>query len=176
MADPEKIVKAIKKTKKNAIISSNIGLTSPSQATEPKGIAPAPDAIQPPPEATPSPKPTENNANQQWSSTPRRKHGEVHVIHPHLPNYVNRFSSGHSWGTCHNSQVFLQQPPQQVYVTHSYNTYMSSPYVTEYEYVRSPPSYSHYHLTEHCGGDYPNGNVSITSMFSDDNPNACCIV
>ncbi|KAE9610023.1 hypothetical protein Lal_00006545 [Lupinus albus] len=169
-ADPERIVKAIKKTKKNAIICSNIELASPSrdsQPTETKGNASAPDATQPhqqqqpPPEATTSPKPSVNNANQRWQRTPRTNRvGEVHVIHHNLPNIP----------------VFVQQTPQPVYVTHSYNTYMPSPYVTEYEYVRSPPSYKHYHNVEHYSGDYPNGNVSFTSMFSDDNPNACTIV
>ncbi|KAJ1395318.1 Heavy metal-associated domain, HMA [Sesbania bispinosa] len=35
-ADPEKVVKAIKKTRKNAIICSNIELPSPSKPTEPE--------------------------------------------------------------------------------------------------------------------------------------------
>ncbi|OIW00132.1 hypothetical protein TanjilG_29122 [Lupinus angustifolius] len=167
--EPETIVKAIKKTKKNAIICSNIELASPSQDSQPaesKGNAPAPDATQPqpqqpPPEATTSPKPSVNNENQHWQRAPRTNHvGEVHVIHHNLPNIP----------------VFVQQTPQPVYVTHSYNTYMPSPYVTEYEHVRSPPSYKHYQNVEHYSGDYPNGNVSFTSMFSDDNPNACTIV
>ncbi|CAL0325406.1 unnamed protein product [Lupinus luteus] len=161
-ADPETIVKAIKKTKKNAIICSNIELAS----TESKGNTPVPDATQPqpqqpPPDATTSPKPSANNANQPTQRAPRANHvGEVHVIHHNLPNIP----------------VFVQQTPQPVYVTHSYNTYMPSPYVTEYEYVRSPLSYKHYHNVEHYSGEYPNGNVIFTSMFSDDNPNACTIV
>lgn len=51
-ADPEKVVRAIKKTKKNAIICSNIELASPSKPTEPepREHAPGPDEGQPQPE------------------------------------------------------------------------------------------------------------------------------
>lgn len=177
-ADPEKIVKAIKTTRKNANICAYIELTPPSQPTEPepKGNAPAPDAtqllppeappaqasppVEPPHEATTSSSPpTENNASQQRQSYPGRKDArEVHVIHHHLPNYVDRISAS------------------PIFVSHSYNTYMPSHYVTEYEYLRAPPTHTRYNLIEHYGEDYPNGNGGIASMFSDDNPNACCIV
>ncbi|XP_061349222.1 uncharacterized protein LOC133294549 [Gastrolobium bilobum] len=186
-ADPEKIVKAIKKTKKNATICSNIELTSPSKPTQPEsqGNAPAPDAAQPspaepphqqpPPETTPSTTPNEHNASQQWQRNPG-----TNMIYHNLPNYVNRFSSGHHYvehlDSNHNSPVFLHEPSQSMYVAHSYNTYMPSPYVTEYECVRSPSRHTHYNRMEHYSGDYQNGNVDFTSMFSDDNPNACSIV
>ncbi|MED6125027.1 hypothetical protein PIB30_064564 [Stylosanthes scabra] len=165
-AEPETIVNAINKTKKNAIICADMELSPPpSQPTEskPKGNqAPvAADATQlpppeasPPPEATPPPPSTENNSSQQWQSyTGRKDVREVHVIHHHLPNYLNRVNSS------------------PVFVTHSYNTCMPSHYVSEYEYVMPPPVHTHYNLIENYGG-----NRSITSMFSDDNPNACCIV
>ena len=75
------------------------------------------------------------------------------------------------------------------YVTHSYNTNRPSPYVSEHAYIRSPPRNMTYHSVESYGegyhqdrgseGDYQNhtndGN-QITSMFSDENPNACTIV
>lgn len=65
-------------------------------------------------------------------------------------------------------------------VTHSYNTYRPSPYVTEYEYIRSPPREMHYSRPERYRDDYDNsnngGNGNITSVFSDENPNACRIV
>ncbi|KAE9455163.1 hypothetical protein C3L33_12928, partial [Rhododendron williamsianum] len=65
-------------------------------------------------------------------------------------------------------------------VTHSYNTYRSSPYVTEYEHIRSPPRQMHYSRPERYRDDYDNtnngGNGNISSVFSDENPNACRIV
>ncbi|QHO06719.1 hypothetical protein S83_046800 [Arachis hypogaea] len=79
--------------------------------------------------------------------------------------------------------MFLGEPPQHVHVTHSYNAYRPSPYVTEYEYVRLPPRYTHYNKMEYyTTRDYNhsyyngNGNGNITSMFSDENPNSCRIV
>ncbi|QCD80019.1 hypothetical protein DEO72_LG2g337 [Vigna unguiculata] len=205
-ADPEQVVKAIKKTKKNATICSSIELTPPSKPTEPKpkGNAPAPNAAQPPPrqashpselpplqasqslelpprqpppEATPSsstPTLTQHNAARQWQNNTREDLEQVHVTH-HSSNYANRFSSGHihaeHWHRYDNGPVFLQEPSPSMYVTHSYNTHMPSSNVTEYECVRSPSMHTHYY-----SGDYQNGNVNIASMFSDDNPNACCIV
>ncbi|KAJ1407695.1 hypothetical protein SESBI_24169 [Sesbania bispinosa] len=180
-------------------------IDSPSQPTEPEpeGNAQAPETTQPqstevpPPQAgspeepqkdTPPPDETHAENNQQQSpKTPRMKDvGEVHgIYHNHnLPNYRNRYGSGSGhnyfgdWDRYHNSSVFLEEPPQPVYVTHSYNTYRPSPYVIEYEYVRSPPPrHTHYNRNmEHYGGDYQNGNGNITSMFSDENPNACRIV
>ncbi|PIM99340.1 Copper chaperone [Handroanthus impetiginosus] len=72
------------------------------------------------------------------------------------------------------------QPLRPVYTTHSYNTYTSSPYVTEYVYPPSPPRYSHYsgpaRNREDCYYSGSNGNGNITSMFSDVNPNACRII
>lgn len=242
-ADPEKVVRAIKKTKKNAIICSNIELASPSKPTEPepREHAPGPDegqpqpaetppaqasrSSEPPPEAAPSTAPTRHYAaTQQWQNPGTKDIGQVHMIHHHQPNYVNRFSSeaasstastwhsatqqwqnnpgtedirqahmmlhhhhpnyinssGHNYvdlrDRYHNSQVFLHEQSQSMHVTHSYNTHTPSSYVTEYEYVSSPSWHTHYNHMEHYNGDYQNGNVNITSMFSDDNPNACSIV
>jgi len=220
-ADPEQVVKAIKKTKKNATICSSIELTPPSKPTEPKpkGNAPAPNAAQkspqspppqashpselppqapppqashllelppwqPPPEATPTSSvhsPAQNNTNRQWQSNTRTEELEqVHVTNHHLSNYANRFSSGHNhaehWRRYDNGPVLLQEPSPSMYVTHSYNTHMPPSYVTECEYVRSPSMHTHYNCIEHYSGDYQNGHVNIASMFSDDNPNACCIV
>ncbi|EXC39744.1 hypothetical protein L484_001695 [Morus notabilis] len=85
-----------------------------------------------------------------------------------------------------------QQQPQPVYVTQSYNMHTPSPYVTEYEYVRSPPRpqahyyprmermYNNYDYDQNQYYYYNNGSTSsngnITSIFSDENPNACRIV
>ncbi|XP_059280747.1 early nodule-specific protein 2-like isoform X2 [Lycium ferocissimum] len=68
------------------------------------------------------------------------------------------------------------QPP--VHVTHSYNSYQPSPYVTGYEHIRSPPRYTQYTRPDHYSEDYHYGNNgygTISSVFSDENPNACTI-
>ncbi|CAL0300938.1 unnamed protein product [Lupinus luteus] len=211
-ADPEKVVKAIKKTRKMATIC-NIEQPdeSPSQPPEPEGNAqPPPSTETPPPQARPSEEPpkdslqceqpqpeakvtqsqatNENNARHESPSTSGIKDvGEVHVIQHHPSNY----GFGHSYiiahkdntNRYHNGPVFLNEPPDQpVYVSQSYNTYRQSRYVTEYEYARSPPRhhYSHNDLVEYyskdCYYQHHNGNGNITSIFSDENPNACRIV
>ncbi|XAR57035.1 hypothetical protein NMG60_11025036 [Bertholletia excelsa] len=90
----------------------------------------------------------------------------------------------HSYNRCnpsppiaHRYHTYKPLPP----VTHSYNTYKPSPYITEYEYIRSPPHYIHYGGPELYTRDYhssssSNNNGNITSVFSDENPNACRIV
>lgn len=146
------------------------------------------------------------------SSSGPKDVGEVHVIYHHPPDYGYRhgygygYGYGHGHGHCyngywnkyHNGQGHPPQeapapvpapvpvPPSPVYVTHSYNTYKPSPYVTEYEYIRSPPSQTHFHnRIERYNEDQNqyyynvnsgNNNGNITSIFSDENPNACRIV
>ncbi|XP_044498696.1 extensin-like [Mangifera indica] len=235
-ADPERIMKAIKKTRKIATICSHSEATDPSQQPQegggggpppeaanpppppPEGGGPPPEAAQPPkppneqqpppppenpppptgnppppqnppPDVTPSPIAAETNANQQAGPSGPKDIGEVHVIHHHPPNYAYRYgyapSYSGSWNRYTNDQGLQQvapQGPQPIYVTHSYNTYRPSPYVTEYEYVRSPPRYAHYsqlnHYNEdyHSNNGYHNNNGNITSIFSDENPNACRIM
>ncbi|KAG8480884.1 hypothetical protein CXB51_025569 [Gossypium anomalum] len=107
---------------------------------------------------------------------------------PSPPNVVDH-SYGGPWSRHHNSQIFQHGLPPQpaAFVTHCYNTYMPSPYVTEYQYVLSPPRYVQYSRVGHCNEDYhnyyingsnidDNGNGSIASLFSDDNPKACTIM
>ena len=81
-------------------------------------------------------------------------------------------------------------PPPPMYVTHSYNTYRPSPYITEFEYIQPPPQPSHFSRTNHYNEQFSrvnhyneeqhyvngNGNGNITSMFSDENPNACTVM
>jgi hypothetical protein len=188
------MVKAIKKkARKNAtIICSNIE-TSSSKPTKPKPKEnpPAQQAQgtsfpEPMLEATSaSPTPACHNARKQWQHNPGNEGVEqVNMLHHHQPNHVNRYSSGHDYvdhrhrSSYHNGPVFLQEASQiqPLNVTHSYNTYMPSSYVTEYECVRSSSWHTHYRHMEHYNGDYNNNNVNIADMFSDDNPNSCCIV
>ncbi|KAK5840696.1 leucine-rich repeat extensin-like protein 3 [Gossypium arboreum] len=253
-ADPERIIKAIRKTRKSVTICSYSEPTEPAEqppeqppddgsaapetenptppeappsaeaaASQPEAASPTADQqkdqpVPPPenpqPEPAPAPAPDANaNAGQQQPQHLGPKDvGEVHVICHHPPDYGHRFGYVHSYGgpcnrqfpnsQCNfypNSQPFHHElPPQPAFVTHSYNTYKPSPYVTEYEYVPSPPRYSHYshfsridHHNEDYYGNYSNGssssnynnsngnangNGNITSIFSDENPNACTIM
>ncbi|XP_062150330.1 early nodule-specific protein 2-like [Alnus glutinosa] len=225
-ADPEKILKAIKKTRKVVTICSHTEPTEPpAQPPEqaPDGGAPAaPDAANPPPteappteaappppaeppkdppppppqETTPPPMAPDGNTSQPAHNPSGQKDvGEVHVIYHHPPDYGYRYGYGHShgghWPKHHNGQGLPQEPPQPISVTHSYNTYKPStyvteykhvhspPYVAEYEYVRSPPQQTYYSRMDRYSEDYHNGNNgngNITSMFSDENPNACRIM
>ncbi|KAK6913728.1 Heavy metal-associated domain, HMA [Dillenia turbinata] len=212
-ADPEKIVKAIKKTRKAATVCAHTEqptdpAAKPTEPT-PEGGEPKPDAASPPPaentapEAPPTeppkdPQPPENPpapeaapppaANDQTGGQPSNASKpkdveEVHVIYHHPPDYRYRYGYGHChgmhWDNHHPSdQGFRQEPPQPIYVTHSYNTYRPSPFITEYEHIRAPPQNMHYNSMNHYSEDYHNNrsNGNITSMFSDENPNACRIV
>ncbi|KAH0993004.1 hypothetical protein GBA52_004487 [Prunus armeniaca] len=197
-ADPEKIVKAIKKTRKIATICSHT-----EQQTEPAPPPTEQEAPEEPPKESPPPElPTpeaapvaaEANPGHQMHHPPRDV-GEVHTIYHHPPDYGYRY--GHSqgytgyWNRYHNSQGHPQEPTPipmgptptptpPVYVTHSYNTYRPSPYVTEYEYIQPPPQPAHlsrmnyYNEEHHINVSNSNGN--ITSIFSDENPNACAVM
>ncbi|XP_042509370.1 leucine-rich repeat extensin-like protein 3 [Macadamia integrifolia] len=223
-ADPEKIVKAIKKTRKSATICAHREPSEPpSQPSEPAppegGGQPAPDATKPPPaesppnETVPPPEPPkdlpppENPAPETTPSSvaadtaaPLQIHNhspkdfeDVHIIHHHPHDYGYGYSNGGHWNNYPTGHGFRLEPP--VYVTHSYNTckpststsethsyntHKPSPSISEYEYIRSPPRHNRYSQTEHYSEDYHNhGNSdgnNITSMFSDENPNACRIV
>ncbi|GAB4843062.1 hypothetical protein Ancab_013041 [Ancistrocladus abbreviatus] len=251
-ADPEKIVKAIKKTRKIATICSHTEVNPPAQPSEPApdGGAPPPppppDAENPPPSAEPPPAeaplppseppkdqppppplgeppkdqqqpppppplqeppkdqppplPHENpppqvappNPGQPVDPSRPRDVGEVHVVHHHPPDFGYRYSYGPGYGPAYGQGYsaqwsspppgpsFRHERPHPVYVTHSYNTHRPSPYVTEYEYIQSPPRYTSYARMDHYyNGEYQNAssysNGNITSMFSDENPNACTI-
>ncbi|KAG6668047.1 hypothetical protein CIPAW_01G144100 [Carya illinoinensis] len=222
-ADPERIVKAIKKTRKIATICSHTIPTEPpappTEQAPQKGGVPAPDAPTPPeappaevaeppkdppappenppappenppppPENPPPPPPPpmvpDNNTSQPtYKPSGPKDAGEVHVIYHHPPDYGYRYNYSHGygghWHKYQNGQGLQQEPPQPVYVTHSYNTYNPSPYVTEYEYVGSPPRHINYSRMDSYAEDYHNGNNghgNIASMFSDENPNACSIM
>lgn len=251
-ADPENIVKAIKKTRKIATICSHIeqptepAAPPPAEQSPEGAAAPAPDAANPPPTESPPPaeaapppeaappaeppkdppppehptpeaEPTrvaaETNPGQQhpvYYHRPRDV-GEVHTIYHHPPGYGYRYgyTNGYPgyWNKYHNSQGHLPEPTPApapapapvpapapapvpvaappIYVTHSYNTYRPSPYVTEYEYIQPPPQqqthYSRINQYHHYNEDQPyhnvnNGNGNITSIFSDENPNACAVM
>lgn len=199
-------MKAIKKTRKSAIICSHTQQSDqPAQETEPapeggttEGGAPPPESAStqtegappenPPAEEKRAPEPA--NEISQGSQPPKPKEAEeIHVIYHHPPDYGYRYAYGQynqqgvggQWNTNPIGPGFRGEPPQPVNVTHSYNTYKPSPYVTEYAYLHSPPGYTHYSRPDqysqvYYSGNNGNGNGNITSMFSEENPNACSIV
>ncbi|KAI9122877.1 hypothetical protein K1719_005766 [Acacia pycnantha] len=200
-ADPEYIIQAIRRTKRNAtIICSHYNIEPTQPLSQPPEQASAqkqqeedgpPEKLQaeprkepPPPEQPPEeaalPKLTEDSSSQQSQSCPESEdEAEVHETYQHPPNYGSRYAS---CDECvgprdkYHREVFLQEPQIPIYVTHRYNTYQAPPYVTEYEHVRSYQQHTHYSRMEHYSGEYYNENVSFTSMFSDENPNSCTIV
>ncbi|KAL4310126.1 hypothetical protein GQ457_01G030510 [Hibiscus cannabinus] len=177
-------------------------------SAEPPRDQPPLESLQP----EPAPAPADASAGQQPNQPLGPKDvGEVHVICHHPPDYGHRYGYVHSYGggpcgrqypTCHgqcsfypNGQPFHHEPPPQPqpqpqlpppFVTHSYNTYKPSPYVTQYEYIRSPPRYSHFSRIDHYNDEYysnysygssnSSSNGNFSSMFSDENPNACRIM
>ncbi|KAF6141273.1 hypothetical protein GIB67_024357 [Kingdonia uniflora] len=202
-ADPDRIVKAIRKTRKIATICSHTELSNPPEPpTEPAPeLANAPPAESPPSEAAPPteppkdpPPPTPENPTPEVvvptpvvteSSRPKDVE-EVHVIHHHTSDYGYGYSGqyGHGYWNNHSNSHWPRPEPRpypQVYMSHNYNTYKPSPYISEYEYPRSsPPRQTRNHRMEHYSEEYHSrgngeGN-NITSMFSDENPNACTIV
>ncbi|KAL0388843.1 UNVERIFIED_CONTAM: hypothetical protein Sradi_2766100 [Sesamum radiatum] len=233
ITDPDIIVKAIRKTRKRAIISSHSEQfdqpTSEGGATN--GGAPPSESTKPPADTTPpeggamdgGATPLESTNVRAEMTTPEEPLKEqkdqenlscesaiathsrltecsepkdreaTHVIHHQPPNYGYRYAYsynyqqegyGGQWHDSHGGPGFRQeqsQPPQPVCVTHGYNAYKPSPYVTEYAYPvpNSQPRYSPYRRPDHYSQDYYSGNIgngNITSMFSEDNPNACRIV
>ncbi|CAA3025622.1 heavy metal-associated isoprenylated plant 35-like [Olea europaea subsp. europaea] len=187
LADPQKIAKAIKKTRKTAIICSH-SETSDDQPSEPAPDGGAPESTnQPTAEAAPqaeapkeSPLP-ENPPSEAANGTPTNQPPlqpkvieEIHVIHHHAPD-----GCGYGYGEQGNQHGRVEQSQ-----AHSYNAYKPTPYVTDYAYINrlSPPAHSQYYNRPADQYTYTNeenragSNGNITSIFSDENPNACRIV
>ncbi|CAI9118995.1 OLC1v1020645C4 [Oldenlandia corymbosa var. corymbosa] len=128
--------------------------------SRPKPPAPAAEE---PPQASPAVKMTQYHLPNKPKDVE-----QVHVVYHHPPDYGFRYSYNDNHGSMnqgYNSQWhsyppagpgFRPEPPppppqQPIYVTHSYNTYRASPYVTGYEYIAPPaatpsppPQYIHY--------------------------------
>ncbi|XP_051129846.1 extensin-3-like isoform X2 [Andrographis paniculata] len=276
-ADPSDIVKAIKKTRKTAVICLH---TEPSDEATQSKLEPEPES-----ETEPKPEPEpesadehqqnntqvpsqENEQNHEAPSQaddtavpepndetsqakPRKSLEQIHVVYHHPPDYAydQYFHRGNTaQRNSPQTRVEPPQPPRPIQVTHSYNAYKPSPYVTEYAYPHRPPplpppsppppyshyynpseyqnhtyyssagmplqppqpihyysrqeirgepsytpteyaypqsprGYSHYNMVEnyspplyYSGNNGGGGGGNITSMFSEENPNACRIV
>lgn len=130
--------------------------------------------------------PPDHSQTVQYHQPPN--YSQSHVVHHHQPEY--RYASSHNYH--HNIPGATSMQPATV--IHSYNTYKPSPYITEYvrplTYSR-PPVYASESIPQqptthysprldlyNYNEDYYNtgtgsSNGNITSIFSDENPNAC---
>lgn len=189
-ADPELLVKAIKKTKKTATICSHAepASTSTEPPTQPPGESPPAEATPPteppkdvppaePPIDPPPPPETPEGGAKPSHREPNDVVEEVRMMHHHYPhNYVH--GGGH-WNNFppvgHETRISLA--PYH-HVMHSYDTHRPSPYVTEYVSDYGTPRDTRY--DGYGDGYYQNRQGSdgnqITSIFSDENPNSCTIV
>ncbi|KAH7676461.1 Copper chaperone domain-containing protein [Dioscorea alata] len=175
-ADPEKILKAIKKTRKIATICSHTeppaepAPPNPENEPSPAEAAPPPAESEPPKETPAAPaeekkEEVKPSAEAEATSAEPKDVEEVHMVH-----------------------YYPQNGPY--YVSHGYNsTYRAPVYVSGYglgrpvgrDFIRvmsGSEAYAaaddhYYYARNYHSGDHGN---NITSVFSDENPNACAIV
>ncbi|KAK9076073.1 hypothetical protein SSX86_004406 [Deinandra increscens subsp. villosa] len=146
-ANPEKIVKALKKTRKLATIVSETQLPSDPETVlptespkEPENPPPEPD--QPEPEPEPEP-PSRNSTRPQSPQMSRPEEAEeVHVVHHYPPDHNHRRIHERA-SMEHYSSPLYKHEPQSVEVKHNYNAFKHTPYVTDYKYIPSPPQNTH---------------------------------
>ncbi|KAL5220954.1 hypothetical protein ABZP36_025667 [Zizania latifolia] len=193
VVDPERIVKAIRKTKRVPTICSH---TDPAAEAAPpaEGEAPAPPADAPPPEeaaaapAEPAPENKEAPPPASEDAPPATDATVAHMVHdypyshgPHMHHlYRERWPANHP-GSMHAAAMVRYDGAATApyYAAHAYS-HMPSPYVSEYGYVGSPAQeagryYSSGHDYYYPAARGKGDGSQITSMFSDENPNACSI-
>lgn len=182
-ADPQKMIKAINKTRKIATISSHVDNSeSPPAEDQPPTEAPPapveeptteePPAAPPVEETTPpapeeaSPPAPEEAKTEENPPPPEETRGEIPMVHPYP----------HQWNNMYDYSPYNTN----YYVTamHSYNN--SEPPSSERVLVAAPPNFhlsnEYYHHQQHQQLNYGGGSDgNINSMFSDENPNACVI-
>ncbi|XP_064978888.1 heavy metal-associated isoprenylated plant protein 6-like [Musa acuminata AAA Group] len=160
-ADPEMVVKAIKKAGKFATICSHS-----EPAAEPGGSEPAADAADQPPSESPPETPEEppKDAPQVTPSADVKDEAaepegaaEIHMVHHYPYSFVHREPWSHDPSGAH--EIRYEEP----FVMHSYGIssgHRPHPYVSAARDMR-----------------YGSGDGSqIATMFSDENPNACTII
>ncbi|KAG7029001.1 Heavy metal-associated isoprenylated plant protein 28 [Cucurbita argyrosperma subsp. argyrosperma] len=122
------------------------------------------------------------------------EHTHGHVVQHHQSEQGHGRTSSHNYHHNIPRTIHGSTSTHPMTVIHSYNTYQPSPYVTEYirpltthkpspyayEYIPQQSSSNHYSpRMDRYNDDYNNTGISsnnngnITSIFSDENPNAC---
>ncbi|PWA86104.1 Heavy metal-associated domain, HMA [Artemisia annua] len=156
-ADPETIIKAIKRTRKFVSICLE-GEPSPPTEQPSGGGAPPPDHP-----SDPAIEETVKPLKEEESQPPTTKYGqdcappqplgskeaeEIHIVQHYPPDH----GQGYNHRVLYNesiehyssppSPLYKPEPPQAMHVNHSYNKYKPTPYVTEYTHIRPPPQYN----------------------------------
>ncbi|XP_020521215.1 early nodulin-75 isoform X3 [Amborella trichopoda] len=211
--DPERVMKAIRKTRKLATICTHIEPSEPKSEPPPPPAPdqPPPDPAnppppdpdppaeppaeeQPPPPPPPPPPPTEEpkpevapppEGGETGPTTFQEPHfsklkevQEVRVMDYHPRDYYYYPGNWHNGytGPGFQGHGFRQEYPPR----HAAYAYETAPYVPGHGYVRLPAQNWRPYRTEYLGSDYPSRPIgdgaNITSMFSDENPNACSVM
>ncbi|XP_024996704.1 extensin-3-like [Cynara cardunculus var. scolymus] len=160
-ADPEKIIKAIKKTRKTATICSHTAAMESESSPEDGAPSSYPEnhpGEEGPPTELPDPVSTGSTTFQPRQYTGSKEVEEVNVVYHHPPDHqdsvgvyggwVDHYPGGGGGGGGHGGPGFKHMLPQPIHVNQSYNKYNPTPYVTEYEYIRPPPHYTPYSKPE----------------------------
>lgn len=177
-AEPEKIVKAIKKTRKIATICSHTepGAEKPpppppveqAQSSEappaeagnqPPAEAPKVDA--PPPQADAAPEVKPSPEAKEAEIVEAKEVSEVHMVH-HLP-YDRIRKEQLTYLYPQRREIIYEAP---YCVSNSYRNYRALPYVPQ-QYIRYDTNEDGFDHYRRGGGGY---------AFSEENPNACTIV
>ncbi|CAL4963947.1 unnamed protein product [Urochloa decumbens] len=177
MADPERIVKAIKKTKRVPTIFSHTDPASEPQPPPAEGEAPPPTdppADTPPAQAAPA-EPTPETKEASPAETPSMDTIVINKMHDY-PFGNSHHLYREPWATHPMDMHGVRYDAAHYHVTRSYSHHSTSPYITEYGYGGSPDEEGRYYSYNYYQGRGKGDGSQITSMFSDENPNACNIV
>lgn len=173
IADPERIVKAIRKTNRVPTICSHTDPAAPAPPAEggeappadppppppAEGEAPPPAPADPPPaEEAPAEAPAAENKEAPPAEAPATT--MIYMVHDYPYSYCHRAYKGH-WAN-HPSNI------------HGVRYDAAAPYISEYGHVDSSAEEGrcfHHPAAARGRGD----GSQITSMFSEENPNACSI-
>ncbi|RCV36862.1 hypothetical protein SETIT_8G015600v2 [Setaria italica] len=171
MAHPERIVKAIRKTKRVPTIFSHTDPSAEAQPLPAEGEAPPP--ADPPADASPA----EAAPSEPTPETKEVPPAEPPVMDAIVMNKMHDYpyGDGHHlyrehWVNHPMDMHGVRYDAAPYHVTHSYSYHSTSPYIAEYGYGGSPDqegrSYSYNYYPGRGKGD----GSQITSMFSDENP------
>lgn len=135
-ADPDKIIKAIKKTRKFVSICLETD--------------PAIEETDEPLKEEENQPPTTENVQECTPPQPlgSKEAEEIHVVQHYPPDHGHRYNHRVLYNESieHYSSppipLYKPGPPQPMHVNHSYNKYKPTPYVTEYTHIRPPPQYN----------------------------------
>ncbi|XP_062197517.1 heavy metal-associated isoprenylated plant protein 6-like [Phragmites australis] len=175
IADPERIVKAIRKTKRVPTIFSQTDPAAASTEGEAPPPADPPPADAPPPEEAAPAESAPEKKEEPPAETPSTDATVIHMVHDYPYSHGHHLYREH-WANHPIDMHGVRYDAAPYHVTHSYSHHRPSPYVAEYGYLGS----SHVQEGRYYSHDYnpsrgKEDGSQITSMFSDENPNACSI-